>query len=352
MSKQLASLLLSLSVESGEVEAPYVESPSIIVEPDAFDDHSAVLDAQLQEAGQGLALIESLEALADRYSAFPITQESMENYAFSVHQVLRVSGIDIPVGMVAASFEDADKSKDTIGAKVKGVVMAIIKWIQERLAAIAAAGKKLLNLVGIRTKEAEQKTTEVLTALGHEKFTAPADKGSAPASAKVKPCPGWMVKDGHLDVAGIRAKLEQFKTHEVTGLLKADLVPWGELKTFLASNGYGKALNKIKGSPNMKKATDYTASTSDVSSLIKEAMDVVKHVDVAMSDLATLDQQFKTQYEKDLNKPGIDEAKAKQIKEDFALSTADAIEAMKFAKGVYAKAFAIHKDLCSVLATE
>lgn len=265
----LERTLLSIAMESGEVAAP--ELP-MEYEPDAnadIDEYLGLVNSHVDEIGRTVAVTQSLEALAKRYEGQEITPESMENYQFAMSQILHASGARIPVSVVAPSFEAADADKKTIGAKVKGVVESLLKWIQERFAALMAMFKRWGAKLGFGKKKLEERNEQAkadvaklkeakITTIGGkdkpaaneskpatkpaepaakapekkeetpaERLTAqnkkaaeasagkpvkPFPSGATPEAKKTKAgirVPGWMVSGGKLEIAKIRTYITQ-----------------------------------------------------------------------------------------------------------------------------------------------
>lgn len=130
---ELKDLLQQYAIESGEIpESPVVDENGLI-EQDAHD----LLDAKIDEIVRANDLVDSLEALADRYSSIPVSDVSFESYQFTLGHVLAVSGIEIPTSVFVPSFESAEKSEGkSFKEKAKGAIDAIIKWIKEKFAAL------------------------------------------------------------------------------------------------------------------------------------------------------------------------------------------------------------------------
>ena len=148
----LSDTLMQYAIESGEIDPDL--SDLLDTEDGTADEETAELvEAKADEIMRANDLVESLEAVADRYSQIPVSDISFENYQFTIGQLLAVSGLDIPVSVIAPSFESAEKTEgQSFKDKAKGAIAAIIKWIREKFQA-------LVNFIK-RRKPAQDKKAE------------------------------------------------------------------------------------------------------------------------------------------------------------------------------------------------
>ena len=171
----VSDMLLNYAIESGVIEDPVVAEDGLIEQ-----DASELLDAKVDEICRASELVESLEALADRYSQIPVSDVSFESYQFTLGHILTVSGIDIPTSVVCPSFESAEKSEGkSFKEKAKGTIAAIIKWIKEQFGKLRDFVLRRKKATETKEKEAEatQKKAEAAVVMLQHKPR----KGYAPA---------------------------------------------------------------------------------------------------------------------------------------------------------------------------
>jgi len=162
----VSDMLLNYAIESGVIEDPVVAEDGLIEQ-----DASELLDAKVDEICRASDLVESLEALTDRYSQIPVSDISFENYQFTLGHILAVSGIDIPTSVICPSLESAEKSEgQSFKDKAKGAIAAIIKWIKEKFAALRdfiLRRKKTTDAKADKAKADAKETKEVILQLKH-----------------------------------------------------------------------------------------------------------------------------------------------------------------------------------------
>ena len=301
----LQKTLLAVAMESGEVATP---EPVMEYMPDAnaeINEYHELVNSQIDDMGRAIAVTQSLEALAVRFEGQELTPESMENYHFSMAQILRISGANIPVAVLAPSFEAAEKDKTTIGQKVKGVVEALLKWVRERYAALVAMFKRWGAKLGFGEKKLDERNDEAkvdISKLKEAKIievgsaaepVANEPKANAPAKAPEKPgsekpahwkgktrgvrVPGWMVSNGHLNVAkvseyiaslngGLNGKLIAGNDASGKGVMPKDVA------AFVDSDPFNKAFKEWKAKyPDSEYTKDYKATVGELENLIEQA---------------------------------------------------------------------------------
>lgn len=233
---ELKDLLLNLAVESGEIALPAEVEP---IDEGQYAD--AMIAKETDELTRAIALTESLEAIAKRYEDMPLTAESLESYRFTIGHILHVSGVDVPVDMVASSFEAAEEKK-SIGEKVKEVIKRILEWLAQKWDALLKFLRIRKGKVEKDTAEAKARTEDVKKAASHIKALGytpgeawaqgagkrvedekqspkhgthdsndrkgmpkyPVDKEGKALNMPTYSLPAWLVKDGKVDFDKIR----------------------------------------------------------------------------------------------------------------------------------------------------
>lgn len=230
MSNNVSNRLLRYAIESAAVAgADQLEAP---VEPELaeeLNDELAYADkARSEEISRGIALCESLEALADRYGEMEVSVESMDNYQFAVQQVLNASGVQVPASIICASFESAEKDKTSVKEKAKAAIAKIVKWIMEMWNKFISmfTGKTKANKD--RAEETQKKAETALLICNDavkrgekvvgEKPKAEEKKDEKPAEPKkeepkggstqrIAQLPKWMFSNGRLDGNGALSQI-------------------------------------------------------------------------------------------------------------------------------------------------
>lgn len=204
----LSRTLLSVAMESGAIteEPTYNEMP-------LFDVLSEELiyntEARIGEIDRAYAFVQSFESMAEKMQEAELTPASMEQYHATLNAMLVVSGVNIPVSTLTPSFEAAEKDKETIGQKAKGVVESILKWIKEKWDALLAFFKKInlfrKNKTDKLEAEAEliakatvvdEPSTEKRYELSGNVATLTVRVGDKQGQFHRNPLPAWMIHDG------------------------------------------------------------------------------------------------------------------------------------------------------------
>lgn len=236
MQTTLSDILKNYGVESGLIapEPAVVEIPP--EDNDIIDgDLSELVEHRADEITRGMALVESLESMAARLEAGVITEESLESYRFNLECVLRSSGMNFPVSLIAPSFESAEADKKSVGQKVKGAIDAAIKWIREKIKALFDMMGRLFSKAK-RTKEAAAKAgdeaKEYAKKYGDDGITKIASDGFAEKykaqegkSVKIKKMvklPGWMTKGDQIAWAELDKVISVCTGAEVTKMFEGN----------------------------------------------------------------------------------------------------------------------------------
>lgn len=410
----LERTLLSIAMESGEVAVP---EPVMEYEPDPVtetEEYLQLMNANADEIGRTVAVTQSLEALAKRFEGVDITPESMENYQFALTQVLNVSGARIPVSVVSPSFEAAEKDKTTIGAKVKGVVESLLKWIQERFAALKAMFKRFVAKLGFAQKKTEERNTEAkadISKLTEAKITeigskdkpaaneptkapekAPEKKPGTPSerltemnkkaaeASKANPpkpfpsgqnpkdvqkkratrVPGWMVEGGKLNVSKVRTYITALNGGgtELANLISGKKASGGNLPAketgeFMKSDPFTTAFKKFKSEyPDSDYTTEYTASVSDVKSLIDAAFLQTVDLSVEIKSLEQGMSSSQNELTREINRekgPDADNDRISALRKEVADDLAYWQALISFTTSIRNNADAVHKILCAMV---
>lgn len=411
----LERTLLSIAMESGEVATP---EPVMEYEPDPVtetEEYLELMNANADEIGRTVAVTQSLEALAKRYEATDITPESMESYQFALTQVLNASGARIPVAVVAPSFEAAEKDKTTIGAKVKGVVESLLKWIQERYAALKAMFKRFAAKLGFAQKKTEERNTEAkadISKLTTAKITEIGGKDKPAANEPAKPAakapekkpettpserlteankkaaeaaktnppkpfpsgksekdeqkkrstrvPGWAVEGGKLNVTKVRTYITQLNggnsdlSHLIAGnKASGGNLPAKETGEYMKTDPFNTAFKKFKTEyPDGGYTTDYTASVSDVKSLIDAAFTTTSHLTAEIMGLEQGMASSQNNLTREINRekgPNADHDHIAALRKEAADDLAYWQALISFTTSVRNSGDALHKILCAMV---
>jgi hypothetical protein len=359
--------LFDYAVEAGEIDRPLILTGEHLGDPEQeFDDVVELVGNNNDEVNRACALAESLESMYVRFEKAEFTVESMESYTFTLSQLIKVSGLDIPVSVAVPSFEEAEKDKKSIGDKIKGTIDAILKWIRERLAALGKLLNRFLSAVGLRAKKADEDTkaaaasaakykTEGFTTIGHEKFVAPADKKFEKQKLMPK-IPTWMVQNNGLEYSKITSVLGILTSKEVMDYADGEKAYGGKqdtsnLKQFLNDNGYKKAAQRVwqKIPQGGTKTMEYKVDVPQLTKAITEAYRTI----LLISNKAKSLEEHRGIIEKNLEravKKANDKEAVAQLKEDAKLELQNLSEATHFLGRIMALAVVVHKDLTRILA--
>lgn len=236
MQMQLDDFLKQYGVESGQIVPDDAQWTEEAAQAAAEGDLDELIIAKADEIDRSVNLVEALEVMAERAENEEVTEAAMESYRFNLACLFKASGIDVPVSLVAPSFEAADGDKKSFKEKASGAIQAVIKWIREKVKALFS----LFTRSGEKTKAAKAKA-EADTAKAQAAAKAYADdgikklasngltakytpqKGDGVKVMSMKSLPAWMVSGDQIAWAQLDKFLAACNSKEVNDLMQGDI---------------------------------------------------------------------------------------------------------------------------------